>query len=61
MGVWDNVEGKKDGTLYWFGGLKTYREYLVDVEETGYKRYKVARQDASLKTGGEVSAMQRSL
>ena len=53
----ENVKGKKHGALFWFGGLKAYREYLQDVEENGYKGYIIPRQDASLKNGGEVSAV----
>ncbi|KAF1847089.1 FAD/NAD(P)-binding domain-containing protein [Cucurbitaria berberidis CBS 394.84] len=42
----DNVKGKKHSTLFWFGGLKAYREYLRDVEEKEYKGYRITRENA---------------
>ncbi|KAF2634683.1 cyclohexanone monooxygenase [Massarina eburnea CBS 473.64] len=37
----ENVEGKKHTTLFWFAGLKKYREYLKDVRENRYKGYTI--------------------
>ncbi|KAH7136193.1 cyclohexanone monooxygenase [Dendryphion nanum] len=37
----DNVPGKKHNVLFFFGGLKTYREELVAVRVAGYKGYEI--------------------
>lgn len=35
----DNVAGKEHSTIFWFGGLKAYREHLDDVRKNGFKGY----------------------
>ncbi|PSN67742.1 cyclohexanone monooxygenase [Corynespora cassiicola Philippines] len=37
----ENVKGKKHNTLFWFGGLKMYREYLDEVLKGGYSGYSI--------------------
>ncbi|OAL46525.1 FAD-dependent pyridine nucleotide-disulfide oxidoreductase [Pyrenochaeta sp. DS3sAY3a] len=53
----DNVEGKKHSTLFWFGGLKAYREYLSQVAGNGYKGYRIEKDGADVQNDGAVSAV----
>jgi len=36
----NNVEGKKTGTRFYFGGLGTYSNYLQDVRDDGYRGFR---------------------
>ena len=44
----ENVKGKKHSTLFWFGGLKAYREYLQGVVDNGYRGFEISRQGVAL-------------
>ena len=35
-----NIPGKKDAVMFYFGGLKNYRNVLEDVRQNGYKGFK---------------------
>lgn len=37
----ENIEGKKHSTLFWFGGLKAYSDYLTDVIASDYKGFEI--------------------
>ena len=35
-----NIPGKKNAVMFYFGGLKAYRDQLKDVMDNGYKGFK---------------------
>jgi cation diffusion facilitator CzcD-associated flavoprotein CzcO len=46
VGGWafgENIPGKKHNVLFWFGGLKKYREVMDEATASGYPAYKIAK------------------